>query len=389
MADPWSTIGYLLFYCRNYPLSVGNGDLAGFLIQHIPHAQHIHDAQSAVVQAVTGADIAGAFIPQVTAMVGTDVALEAAVVVSLQDVQNAGLAVAVTMAGLGEVAIVEVLDVTNVGKGNAVAVLANDLRNIVVGVGVQRTGAQGQAVVGMVHHLQEAVDILAVDQQTGQTEDIPWGIVHMDGHLHVALLAGGHDGFQEILQVGPQLLVVHIGVVLEQLVQLGHTLRLPAGEGHIVLLGEVQNVFCHGVVVVLDHALLIEQGSGAIANFVEQVGTGPVEDRHEVVADDLHAELGQVADALLVVLDQAVPSGLADLDVVMDVDRFHHIAVEAVGVELVHDLLDLVFFPNFTGHFVVQSPNNAGDTGDLLDVGQLDLVIAFAVPTETHVHRHK
>ena len=34
--------------------------------------------------------------------------------------------------------------------------------------------------------------------------------------------------------------------------------------------------------------------------WVEQVSAGPVKDRHEVIADNLNAKLGQVADALLV-----------------------------------------------------------------------------------------
>ena len=73
----------------------------------------------------------------------------------------------------------------------------------------------------------------AFNQQTGQAEDVPRGIVLMDGHLDVALAAGGHDRLQEVLQVIPQLLLGDGGVGLEQLVQLGHALRLPAGEGHV------------------------------------------------------------------------------------------------------------------------------------------------------------
>ena len=182
--------------------------------------------------------------------------------------------------------------------------------------------------------------------------------------------------------------MVHIGIVLEQLVQLGHTLRLPAGEGHVVLLGEVHDVLGHGVVVVLDHALFIEQGGGAVADLVEQVGAGPVEDGHEVVADDLHTELAQVAHGGLVILDVLVTGGLADLDVVMNVDGFHNIHIEAVGLQLLLNLRDLVHFPNFAGHLVMQRPDNAGYAGDLLDIGKRDFIIAFAIPTETHLHRH-
>ena len=321
-------------------------------------------------------------------MVGTDVTLEAAIVVGLQHFQDAGIAVAIPMGGFREVAVIKVLDVTDVGKSDAVAMLADDVGHVVVGVGVKAAGAKGQAVAGMVHHLQEAVNILLIDQQTGQAEDIPGGIVHVDGHLDAGLLAGGHQSFQEVLQVGPQLLMIHIGIGLKQLVQLGHALGLPAGEGHIVLLGEVQDVLGHGVVVVLDHAFFVEQSGGAVADLVEEVGAGPVEDGHEVVADDLDAELGKVAHGLLVVFDQLIPGGQADLDVVVDVDGLYHVTVEAVGMELIHHFSDLALFPNFAWHLVVQSPDDAGDAGNLLDVIQADLIVALAVPTETHLHWH-
>ena len=125
--------------------------------------------------------------------------------VGAQDLDDAGLAAAVAVSSLGEVAVGEVVDVADVSKCNTVAVLADDLSNIVVGVCVQAAGAQGQAVVLVVHHAQEAVDALSIHQQAGQAEDIPRGIVHVDGHLDVALAAGGHQSFQEVLQVLPQL----------------------------------------------------------------------------------------------------------------------------------------------------------------------------------------
>ncbi len=121
---------------------------------------------------------------------------------------------------------------------------------------------------------------------------------------------------------------------------------------------------------------------------MEQVGAGPVEDGHEVVADDLDAELGQVADGLAVVFDQSVPGGKTDLDVVVNIDRFDHVHVEAVLIELLLHFSDFLYLPDFTGHFVVQRPDDAGDAGDLLDIGEADLVIALAVPTEAHLHWH-
>ena len=163
----------------------------------------------------------------------------------------------------------------------------------------------------------------------------------MDSHFDAALMAGGHQCFQEVLQVLPQFFLGDRGISLEQLVQLGHTLRLPAGERHVILLGEAEDVISHGLVVVLDHVFLVEQSRGTIPDGMEQVGTGPVKDGHKVVADDLDAELGQVADALLVVLDVLVAGGQADLDVVVDVDRLNNVHIEAVSVDLIGEFLDL------------------------------------------------
>ena len=202
-------------------------------------------------------------------------------------------------------------------------------------------------------------------------------------------MAGGHQCFQEVLQVFPQLFLGDRGVSLEQLVQLCHALRLPAGEGHVILLSEGHDVLSHSLVIALDLILLIEQCSGAVAHGVEQIGTGPVEHRHEVVADDLDTELGQIADALLVVLDVLVAGGQADLDVIVDVDRLDHVHVEAVSVDLIGYLLNLVDLPDLAGHLVVQRPDDAGHAGDLLDVAQADRIVALAIPAPTHFHRHR
>ena len=321
-------------------------------------------------------------------VVGANVALKAAVMVGLENVQNPRIAVAVAVAGFGEVAVLKMLYVADVGKGDAVAMLTHDGRHVIVGIRAQATRAEGQAVAGVIHHFEESVDGGLVHQQTGQAENIPRRIVHVDGHFDVALLAGGHDGLQKVFQVRPQLFVVDAFVRTEQLVQLGHALGLPAREGHMVLFGEVQNVLGHGVVIVLDHILLVEQGGGAVAYGVEQIGTSPVEDGHEVVADHLNSEFGQVADALLVVLDVCISGRQTDLDVVMDVDRFHHIHVEAVLVQLTLDFCNLMLLPDLTGHFVVECPHDSRHAGDLLDVGQLDPVVPFTVPAESHLHWH-
>ena len=322
-------------------------------------------------------------------MVRTDAAIKAAVMVSAQDLNDAGLAAAIAVSSLAEIAVFEVMDVADMGKRDTVAMLAHDLSHVVVGVGVHAAAAQGQAVVRVIHHGQEPVDALGIHQQAGQAEDIPRGIILMDSHFDVALAAGRHDGFQEILQVIPQFFLGDRGVSLEQLVQLSHTLRLPTREGHVILLGEAHDVLGHGLVIVLDQIFLIEQGGRAVADGMEQVGTGPVKDRHKVVADGLDAELSQVADALLVVLDILVAGRQTDLDIIVDVHGLHDGSVEAVGMDLIDNFLDLVFFPDLAGHLAVQRPNDLLNTGDLLDISQRDGVVALTIPAPTHFHRHR
>src|SRR5699024_12655603 len=127
---------------------------------------------------------------------------------------------------------------------------------------------------------------------------------------------------------------------------------------------------------------------GTVPHRVEQVGAGPVKDGHEVVADDLHAEFGQVADGLDVVGDVLVAGGQADLDVVVDVDRLDHVHVEAVRLELLLDLGDLIDLPDLAGHLAVQGPDDAGDAGDLLDGGPREFVVGLDLAGSAHFHWH-
>ena len=66
-------------------------------VEQVPDAQHVLDAQRTVILAVAGAAGAGAFLPQLAAVVGADVALKAAVMVGAQDLDDAGLAAAVAV----------------------------------------------------------------------------------------------------------------------------------------------------------------------------------------------------------------------------------------------------------------------------------------------------
>ena len=175
----------------------------------------------------------------------------------------------------------------------------------------------------------------------------------MDGHLDIALAADGHEPLKEILEVLPELLLGHIPVFFKQLVQLGHALRLPAGEGHMIFLRKGHDVIGHLLGVVLDHALLIVQRRRAVAHRVEEIRACPVEDGHKVVADDLHAEGGEVTDCLDVVVDVLIARWQADFDIIVDIDRLYHVGVEACGPDLSDRLFDLLLLPDLARHLVV------------------------------------
>ena len=156
----------------------------------------------------------------------------------------------------------------------------------------------------------------------------------------------------------------------------------------MVLLGEAHDIVRHFLGVVLDHVLLIEQRGRAVAHRMEKIAARPVEDRHEVVADDLHAEGLQVADGLDIILDVPIPGGKPDLDVVVNIDALDHVGVEARRPDLIHDGFDLLRLPDLPGHLVVQGPDDGAHTRNLPDVAQPDSVVSFAVPAKTHLHRH-
>ena len=68
-------------------------------VEQIPDTQHVLDTQGTVILTVTGAAVTGTFLPQLTAVVRTDAAIKAAVMVGTQDLNDAGLAAAIAVCG--------------------------------------------------------------------------------------------------------------------------------------------------------------------------------------------------------------------------------------------------------------------------------------------------
>ena len=115
------------------------------LFEAVPNAEHIHNAESTVVKTVAGAHVAGALVPKVSAVVGADIALEAAVMIRLEDIENTGVTVAVSVACFGEVTVFKMLYVSDMSESNPVTVLAHYVCYVVVGVCIKASGAEGDA----------------------------------------------------------------------------------------------------------------------------------------------------------------------------------------------------------------------------------------------------
>ena len=124
------------------------------------------------------------------------------------------------------------------------------------------------------------------------------------------LVAGGVAvDLVEILEVFKQLLLVHALVELQHVLQLGQTGGLPARQGEAVgVFGRAADDLHRGHRAQL--GLVVIQAVGAVLrDDARQIGAQPVQHRHEVVDDDLHAVLRQIADGLAVILDVHIARG--------------------------------------------------------------------------------
>ena len=107
--------------------------------------------------------------------------------------------------GLGEVAVGEDVARTQVNEVCARSKLLGQLNDVVVSACTQATGAERQAVVFVGYGVEEPLDILLGTDDTWQAENLDGGIVGVNAHIHVALLANGHDSLEEVLHVGTEL----------------------------------------------------------------------------------------------------------------------------------------------------------------------------------------
>ena len=105
----------------------------------------------------------------------------------------------------------------------------------------------------------------------------------------------------------------------------------------------------------------IQVGS-AIRIGVAQVGTGPVQDRHEVITDGVDALSWEVAQAHLVILDKLVAVGASIFDAFRDRKTLNDTPPHTIALDIRFKVMDFLACPYFTVWDVVQGGNDALDT---------------------------
>ena len=346
------------------------------LVNGFPETVQIGCAQCPVVKSVAGHCN---LVPDHSSVVGADGAGEADVVQCQHDLVHVKGAVAGQVGRLLKVGGRVELQVPHMSEVDSALQGADHVRKIILQVGAVGAGAEGDAVVWIVHHLHHAEDVFLVDDDTGQSKYAPGGVVGMDGHVDVIFIAHRHDALQEIFQVGEKLLVIHILVHFEELFDVGHALGLPAGQDGSVGIpadgGEhvlrVQGINC---------LLGIGQHSGAVRADPCKLSSGPVEHGHEIVAHHMDAGLAKVLQGGDVVVDVLVPVGGADLDGVVDVHAFDAGKLKACVLDFLFQGEDVFHLPGFAGGGSIEGGDDAGDAGDLANLFQGYGVVLAAVP---------
>src|SRR5208283_1741879 len=105
-----------------------------------------------------------------------------------------------------------------------------------------------------------------------------------------------------------------------------------------------------------------------------EIGAAPVGDRHEIVAEHLHAGPGGVADRLLVIVDFLPEGARTRLDLLADADAFDHRPDEAGPLDLRPALEDLVLAPRLAPVHVMERGDDA-HRPSLGDVVEADWVV--------------
>src|SRR4029077_16038701 len=127
------------------------------------------------------------------------------------------------MGGLVKPALTCEPNVAAVGEVNALDQTTHHGRQIVFGARAQRAGAERHTVRRAVHEPYEALEGSRIGDDPWQPEDGPRRIIRMEREAHAGLFRGRPAALQEIAEVVPELLSVHVPVGSQQCLQLGGT----------------------------------------------------------------------------------------------------------------------------------------------------------------------
>ena len=117
-----------------------------------------------------------------------------------------------------------------------------------------------------------------------------------------------------------------------------------------------QDILRHFLIIFMNAGFFIKQCGGTVLHRMEQIGTGPVKNRHEIIGNYLDTEFRQIPQGGFIVFNILVPGGQANLDIIMDVHAFHHIHIEACAFNLSACFFNFLHGPDLTCLLVMQGP---------------------------------
>src|SRR5206468_5470530 len=106
----------------------------------------------------------------------------------------------------------------------------------------------------------------------------------------------------------------------------------------------------------------------AVVETQREISAGPIEYRHEVVAQDRHSRTTHVTDAVAVVVDETVACVAAQFDVLMNRNAFDDRERHVVPLYLVAQLRNAIQWPRLPDGNVEKRSNNSTYGRNLSDV---------------------
>ena len=247
---------------------------------------------------------------------------------------------------------------------------------IVCGICPERPRAEGQTVRRRRDFTEETVEMLFVADDARQTEETPRRIVGVYRHGDPALLAHRGDLTEEVYHVTEECLFVDRRIAVEQSREFFFRITLvPTGKRKRTLFR------VHAV----NRLLIVCERGRPVRIAVMQFRAHPVEDGHEVVADDLHTGCAEIADGLLVIFDQRVSFRRAEFDLFVHRHAFDHFHGEPRAVDLLPLCENVFRLPHLADRHMVEGGDDTAHLGDLSDVFECYGVVVH-VPAKCHFH---